>query len=96
MGSHEWHGWSDMVLEGERLKDQRQRSLEKRCVDGPLRMCTECEYICVPHEFYQAPTGSQVDKMVRFVRSDSPSASPSVCSVACEQSGHGDQVESLA
>lgn len=43
MGSHEWHGWSDMVLEGERLKDQRQRSLEKRCVDGSVDVNRKCE-----------------------------------------------------
>lgn len=43
MGSHEWHGWLVTVLEGERLKDRRQRGLEKKVCGWICRSEQEVE-----------------------------------------------------
>ena len=50
-------------------RDKIQELVTRKDVcDGPLRTCTECENICVPHEFHRAPTGGQLDEMGHFVR----------------------------
>lgn len=60
--------WPDgQELERGKMQELVTSKFSKRYVDGPLRMHTEYENICIPLDNYQAPIGNWADKKVHFV-----------------------------